>query len=255
MAETLGGLSNEDFMGVMEKLNSIKFDKTSVYNGTDSTSTSLAASANALKTVKDLTDTNTTAISQLNSDFQNCYRFSGGTSIPENADMKSSQYLIPGNYYCESNITAVTLSNCPFDSAFLLKVEYSVGGNAQYIRQTFKQFDNNKIISRVYFVNESKWQDETQYITNADLPLKANVWQLESNGGSDSFSYSHSCLIFASRGNSYGVYMCDNWNAVATIHNLENLSVSVSNHTVTVANNRSSGAIGVIVIGNTNLSY
>ena len=68
MAETLGGLSNEDFMGVMEKLNSIKFDKTSVYNGTDSTSTSLAASANALKTVKDLTDTNTTAISQLNSE-------------------------------------------------------------------------------------------------------------------------------------------------------------------------------------------
>ena len=68
MAETLGGLSNDDFMGVMEKLNSIKFDKSSVYNGTDSTSTSLAASANALKTVKDLTDTNTTAISQLNSD-------------------------------------------------------------------------------------------------------------------------------------------------------------------------------------------
>ena len=71
MAETLGGLSNEDFMGVMEKLNSIKFNKTDVYNGTDSTSTSLAASANALKTVKDLTDTNTTAISQLNSDLNN----------------------------------------------------------------------------------------------------------------------------------------------------------------------------------------
>lgn len=108
-------------------------------------------------------------IAQLNSDFQNCYQFSGGTSIPENADMKSSQYLIPGNYYCGSNITAVTLSNCPFDSAFLLKVEWSLGVNAQYIRQTFKQYDNNKIISRVYFVNESKWQDETQYITNADL--------------------------------------------------------------------------------------
>ena len=71
MAETLGGLSNEDFMGVMEKLNSIKFDKTNVYNGTDSTSTSLAASANALRTVKNLTDTNTTAISQLNSDLNN----------------------------------------------------------------------------------------------------------------------------------------------------------------------------------------
>ena len=86
MAETLGGLSNEDFMGVMEKLNSIKFNKTDVYNGTDSTSTSLAASANALKTVKDLTDTNTTAISQLNSDLN---------SLIPGADILEDFHFIP----------------------------------------------------------------------------------------------------------------------------------------------------------------
>ena len=68
MAETLGGLSNEDFMGVMEKLNSLKFNKSHVYNGTDSTSTTLAASANALKTVKDLADSNASDIAELNSD-------------------------------------------------------------------------------------------------------------------------------------------------------------------------------------------
>lgn len=109
------------------------------------------------------------AITELNSDIQNCYQFSGGTSIPQNADMKSSQYLIPGNYYCDSIGKSLTLSNCPLKSAFLLKVEWSVGSNAKYIRQTFKQYDNNRTISRVYFDNEAVWQDETQFITNADL--------------------------------------------------------------------------------------
>ena len=103
------------------------------------------------------------------SDMQNCYQLSGGIYIPENADMKSSQYLIPGNYYCNSVNVALTLSNCPFKSAFLLKVEWSVGSNAKYIRQTFIQYDNNRTISRVYFDNEAVWQDETQFITNADL--------------------------------------------------------------------------------------
>ena len=109
MAETLGGLSNEDFMGVMEKLNSIKFDKTSVYNGTDSTSTSLAASANALKTVKDLTDTNTTAISQLNSDIKNSLY----ATITDNADLIE---LRDGVYYYNgwANMTGTK----PFANAY-----------------------------------------------------------------------------------------------------------------------------------------
>ena len=95
MAETLGGLSNEDFMGVMEKLNSIKFNKTDVYNGTDSTSTSLAASANALKTVKDLTDTNTTAISQLNSDLNGrLIRGSDFTGLNAPAQSDGSYYRV-----------------------------------------------------------------------------------------------------------------------------------------------------------------
>ena len=110
---------------------------------------------------------------------QNCYQLSGGIYIPENADMKSSQYLIPGNYYCNSVLVALTLSNCPFKSAFLLKVEWSVGSNAKYIRQTFIQYDNNRTISRVYFDNEAVWQDETQFITNADLLLLSGADQIQ----------------------------------------------------------------------------
>ena len=57
LASALGGLSNNDFVGAMEKLNSLKFNKTSVYNGTDSSSTSLAASANVARSLKSSIDT------------------------------------------------------------------------------------------------------------------------------------------------------------------------------------------------------
>ena len=138
-------------------------------NGFTTTEAGIAAlDAAAGKTLKD-------EVTQLNSDMQNCYQLSGGIYIPENADMKSSQYLIPGNYYCNSVNVALTLSNCPFKSAFLLKVEWSVGSNAKYIRQTFIQYDNNRTISRVYFDNEAVWQDETQFITNADIQTEYNV--------------------------------------------------------------------------------
>lgn len=46
LAEKLAGLSNKDFVGILEWINDKKFDKSSVYNGLDSTSTTLALSAN-----------------------------------------------------------------------------------------------------------------------------------------------------------------------------------------------------------------
>ena len=36
-----------------------------------------------------------------------------GVAIPENADLNTLTYLKVGNYYCSSNATAKTLSNCP----------------------------------------------------------------------------------------------------------------------------------------------
>ena len=95
MAETLGGLSNEDFMGVMEKLNSLKFNKSDVYNGTDSTSTTLAASANALKTVKDLADSNASDIAELNSDLNGrLIRGSDFTGLNAPAQSDGSYYRV-----------------------------------------------------------------------------------------------------------------------------------------------------------------
>lgn len=47
LAAKLSGLSNKDFMGIMEFINDKKFDKANVYNGLDSTNTGLALSAAA----------------------------------------------------------------------------------------------------------------------------------------------------------------------------------------------------------------
>lgn len=84
--------------------------------------------------------------------------------------MKSEQYTIPGNYYCGSNDTAETLKNCPFHNSFLLKVERALGGNDNYIRQTFIKYDDSQMVSRVYFASSKSWQTEKW-----NLPIKS-LW-------------------------------------------------------------------------------
>lgn len=111
----------------------------------------------------------------------NYYSLSGGIRIPNNADLKSAQYLIPGNYYCNNNTTAGSLSNCPFPkSAFLLKVEYSVGGTVNdYVRQIFKRYDDGAIISRIYFSSSASWSEEEQYATHSDLNKLSDAFEFE----------------------------------------------------------------------------
>lgn len=65
--DSLAGLSNDDFVGVMTWLNTKKLDANMVYNGTDSTNKSQALAAPVGKQLKELTDNNATAISTLNS--------------------------------------------------------------------------------------------------------------------------------------------------------------------------------------------
>ena len=45
-----------------------------------------------------------------------------GTAIPKNADLKTTEYLKVGRYYCSANATAKTLKNCPTSSAFMMEV-------------------------------------------------------------------------------------------------------------------------------------
>lgn len=45
-----------------------------------------------------------------------------GTAIPSNANLNTTAYLKVGNYYCAQNATAVTLTNSPTTSAFMMTV-------------------------------------------------------------------------------------------------------------------------------------
>lgn len=67
LAATLEGLEHQDFVGILNYLNDRKLNKSDVYNGTDSASEEKAASANAVRIVKELADNNAEGISLLNS--------------------------------------------------------------------------------------------------------------------------------------------------------------------------------------------
>ena len=53
LAASLSGLSNQDFVGIMDFINQKKFDKSSVYNGLDSSNTKLALAAPQGKALQD----------------------------------------------------------------------------------------------------------------------------------------------------------------------------------------------------------
>lgn len=86
----------------------------------------------------------------------NTYALKYGTQILENADL--NDYKTPGNYYCDSNLIASTLSNCPTNNeAFTMKVEYANGLN--YPRQTIRYFSAGIIATRYYNIDSSSWSE------------------------------------------------------------------------------------------------
>lgn len=136
----------------------------------------LSAISNVLSDATDkvpslaLANTMQLAINDLNSNLENCYSLSGGILIPDNADLYSDDYKVPGNYYCPGNANAATLKNCPLSKAFILKVDYTNG--TQYIRQSFTQYDIEQNHQRIWNPIANKWEHESSLLTNADFLTK-----------------------------------------------------------------------------------
>ena len=87
-------------------------------------------------------------------DLSNYWSLIPSISISEKADMNN--FMTPGNYSCDANTTAKTLSNCPVTQAFLMKVYYPIkGGN--YIIQEYTPIDGGLIIRRVYDGYSKTW--------------------------------------------------------------------------------------------------
>lgn len=136
----------------------------------------LSAISNVLSDATDkvpslaLANTMQLAINDLNSNLENCYSLSGGILIPDNADLYSDTYKVPGNYYCPNNVNAVTLKNCPLSKAFILKVDYTNG--TQYVRQSFMQYNIAQNYQRIWNPTANKWEHESSLLTNADFLTK-----------------------------------------------------------------------------------
>ena len=93
---------------------------------------------------------------------------SGGTAIHANADM--DDYVTPGNYFCQSNVVAGTLSNCPFSHAFVLKVEFSNGTGLPC--QIYREYDTGRIAYRVQPSSSTpSWSQFSYFSDDAALPL------------------------------------------------------------------------------------
>lgn len=108
------------------------------------------------------------AINELNS---KNYLLFGGIPIPNESDLNSDAYKIPGSYYCHNSNNAKTLINCPFESAFLLKVSYGTG--LSFPVQSFTEFRTRKIAERYYDTDLAKWSEFVYF--SDDATLKSNM--------------------------------------------------------------------------------
>lgn len=131
LAASLSGLSNQDFVGIMDFINQKKFDKSSVYNGLDSSNTELALAAPQGKALQD-------KITKLNSDL---------TSIlPFNNTIKDFNDAASFGIYC-----GLDLKNTPKSGhVTVLTVPIGSGrsGNAGYCRQLAFPASTNMIYAR-----------------------------------------------------------------------------------------------------------
>lgn len=96
-----------------------------------------------------------------------CYH--GQLSIPSNANL--NDYTTPGWYYCPSNATVGTLSNCPASRAFSLRVYTHAGTNQ--VLTTHIPSDDLRIYIRNYYNNE--WSDWYRIYTQVDMPLASTT--------------------------------------------------------------------------------
>ena len=103
----------------------------------------------------------------------------GGSEIPKGADLHT--YLTPGNYYHPQTATIGTLSNCPMNEAFRLKVTAPIANkNGSYILQEYTSFTGSSIATVAYDPYTNKWSEPSYYAKKSDLPNIYGV-QFEKN--------------------------------------------------------------------------
>lgn len=105
------------------------------------------------------------ALGTINSNLEGYYKLSGGTAIPNGANLTG--YKTPGNYYCPNNTVAASLIGSPTQKAFTLKIELSTGNS--YPCQTIRDFTTGKIYFRTFNIDTNTWSEWGNNIQNSDF--------------------------------------------------------------------------------------
>lgn len=81
-----------------------------------------------------------------------------GTRIPSNSDLNTANYITIGNYYIEYDAHAATLSNCPTNSAFTMRVKscrrsYDLTKDDLYLIREITDINGRKYVQQVMSVS------------------------------------------------------------------------------------------------------
>lgn len=167
LLKALGSIPHEDFVGVMTLLNDIKLNKSSIYDGVDSTSAALVASSNSVRIVNEKTENNKNDISALNRDI-------GGFKA----------YYLKGNYPDRLQAVKDLYLTIPDDTTFIATINsggefYAIGNKTTALYGSFRlysYFDGPGIAKSgyVHTLENGFWYDGGSIVTSAQLnPQKA----------------------------------------------------------------------------------
>ena len=178
------------------------------------------------------------------------YTLQGGMSIPDSVNLNTATYCMPGNYYCAQSSSAATLTNCPTDSAFTMKVESSNGVAISsssawaYIRRTIIPF-NDPGVTYVQYISTNGTAGAYTYNNWTLLPIRSEVDTLKSS----KYGLSYAGMIQLSNNddlNDYttpGSYYSGGATTTATLDNVPFTNSGFSLHVESVA-----GATGQYII-------
>lgn len=92
--------------------------------------------------------------------------------------------------------------------------------------------------------------DQPAYLGSGEIkPCDFKCWHYQPGTGKYTFQYEHIAIIFLHRGDGFKIAFCDNWNAKKDVvsNNMDDVTVSVSNKTVTINSTRSSSVSAMII--------
>lgn len=170
-------------------------------------------------------------------------RLSPITAITANTNLNS--YTTIGEYYCNSNDTAATITNSPVSRAFRLTVELTLSSSStDGIRQTLQTYQKSVTYTRWTSNGGSTWSE--WYTDDAIIPFHLG------NAGTYSFTMRNNfAAIFVKRDGNYQLLFLDYWwgSAVTIFTNgttLLTVTKAANSYDVTITNNVSTQTVGFI---------